>query len=166
MLYFYCDFRQPRLFVDVAASLTRQIVSMNAQLPSLVRDLFGRPDPEELPSLADLIRIYVDAASNFTEIFVVLDAFDELQMDGRDTFIGLIHNFQHPVTRVLVLSRLQPPEDLQEAFPQITALPLSPNEDDLHAVLSERLSATPFINMDDNLRTDLVVSLTQRANGL
>lgn len=142
---------------------------MNAQLPSLVHDLFGRSDHEERPSLADLIRIYVDAASNFTEIFVVLDAFDELQMDGRDTFIGIAHNFQHPVTRVLVLSRLQPPEDLhdlQEGFPHITALPLSPNEEDLRAVLSERLSATPFINMDDNLRTDLVFSLTQRANGL
>jgi hypothetical protein len=166
VLYFYCDFRQPRLFVDVAASLTRQIVSMNAQLPSLVRDLFGRSDREGRPSLADLIRIYFDAASNFTKIFVVLDAFDELQMDGRDTFTGIAHVLQHSDTKVLVLSRLQPPEDLQKAFPQITTLPLSPNEEDLQAVLSESLSATSFNNMDDNLREDLVSSLTQRANGL
>jgi hypothetical protein len=164
--YFYCDFRQPRTFVDIAASITRQIVSLNAQLPLLIRDLFGRPDREEHPSLADLIRIYFDGASIFDKVYVVLDAFDELERNKDETFTGISHVLRHSETRVLALSRSEAPEKLRKSFPRITPLVLSPNKGDLHSVLSQSLASTPFNNMDENLKDDVVTSLTEKANGL
>jgi hypothetical protein len=164
--YFYCDFRLPRTFVDIAASITRQIVSLNAQLPPLVRDLFGRPDREEHPSLADLIRIYFDGVSAFDKVYVVLDAFDELQRNKDETFTGISHVLQHSETRALVLSRSEAPAKLQNWCPHFTPLILSPNKEDLYSVLSQSLTSTPFNNLDEKLKDDVVTSLTGRAGGL
>lgn len=83
VIYFYCNFGQhhEQKPVHFLASLLKQLVQRQPSIPQNVRDLYNRhTDKKTRPPLDEISKVLHSVIVNYSRVFVVVDALDELQV--------------------------------------------------------------------------------------
>lgn len=152
-------------------SLLRQLGEVaSSSLPAAIEDLYASFKREEYKDSADeLGKIFVAAATHFTNVYLVLDALDERDASRHRTrFQRFLTDLkQDTSTRILVTSRGRG-RDTDQAFKDCPHLEISAHEDDLRQYVLQMIEDDPDseYELDAGFTERLVKEIVLNASGM
>jgi ankyrin repeat protein len=81
--YLYCNFRRKseQTARDLLASVLKQLAHQRPSLPAALRSLYDKhKDQRTWPSFEDIAKVFQSVVSEYTKVFVIIDALDELSL--------------------------------------------------------------------------------------
>ena len=167
--HIYCNYKetQNQNAENLVSKLLQQLLQQINHIPKYIEALYEdhvragmRLGREE--ALATLRSI----ATSFARVFIVIDALDECDPTILNSFIGPLSKI--PGIRVLVSSRDLP--YIERCFTSCRRLEIRANEIDIRSYVQDRIKEevelADFVNEDENLREEIVVTLVQRSCGM
>lgn len=165
LVYVYFDFKDPsQTASNVACSLLMQLVSRLKSIPPSLQSLHQRLSP--LKKRLDLnasIEHFLLSSSQYSSVFVVIDAFDECDDGQHNSILSLIRRLSQSSVRVLVTSRphVQKFSILSRECP---SLEVRADNDDVRRYVTTRLAQEP--DLAEELKESIATKLTTGAEGM
>ncbi|KIW65653.1 hypothetical protein PV04_07893 [Phialophora macrospora] len=173
--YYYYDYSEqqsqhPSAF---ARSLLRQLSSHGENVPSAVAEFYQRTRNavKDQTWFHDLLAITRRVVATFTRCFIIVDALDEAdsqsQRSGFFEVISAIRSSSGSTVKLLATTRPHAFNLLGKFHDPVTVEVLA-DAGDLHRFLAQAIDEHPDSEdlMDDELRTQVLDTLTNTANGL
>jgi hypothetical protein len=139
-IYFEYQEQKQQTSLVVMASIVRQLL---AQIPPSrfiedVRKMYQEKRSQQ-PMLDDIKQILSSIPGQFSRVFVVCDALDEMdQYNQREHLLPLFHHMKDSGIRLFLTTRPHP-ADIQESFSTASIIELTPAINDLRLYVEERL---------------------------
>ena len=119
------------------------------------------------PELSVVKRIFLNACSEYSKIYILLDALDECEDRFQKSVIQFLDMLNGRAdVRILITSRYHL-EDIQVAFGQAPQLKLQAKDIDLRQYLSQRIDDDPMaIIIDQEFKSQIIEKIIGNAHGL
>ena len=159
----YCDFlaQQEQSNISLLGAILKQLISRGG-VPGHIREAFNEAKEEfsgrglRLPNMVAILK---KTTASLQQIFVCVDALDELAPGHRRGLLGSQQEIVRvsPNIRILLTGRPHIDDEIAEFFPKAVRIPISPTQDDIKNYLEMRLKGdtTPKA-MDGQLRADIM----------
>ncbi|CZR65951.1 uncharacterized protein PAC_15851 [Phialocephala subalpina] len=163
-------YRQDEQKADaLLASLLKQLAGYQPSLPSSVKDLYDRHESKQTrPSLEEISSTLQSVATQYTRLFIIVDALDECQASNgcRQRFLSELFNLQAKVGKnVLVTSRFIP--EITDKFIGRTLLEIRASEEDIRRYLSGHMSHLPaFVERSPDLQEEIITDIINATVGM
>ena len=173
--YFYFDFNDPekQKLQNCLSSLIAQLCGLALAIPEKLKSMYNRCGRgNQTPSLNDLkdIMSYFATASEFNDIFLILDALDECPKDGNEDsrselleWIQEISNQLSFSVRLLVTSRPEPDIGKILCPPAFRSVSIQGSQvkSDISRYIQSQLSGFPI-----SMKPAIEKTLTDKADGM
>lgn len=169
--YFYCNFRQrdEHTLDNLLASLLKQLLDSRGPLPGSVQSLYDRHRRKSTrPTLRDLSKVLLDVASEYSRVFVLVDALDEYQISDRsvDKMLSEIFHLQKSCNvSYFATSRHNP--NIESAFENCLRLEIRADTDDVRRYLLGHLDQLPsFVSQNPRLQSEIIDAIVNAVDGM
>jgi hypothetical protein len=151
--------------VDVLASLLKQLASSLESVPACLTGLYGNFKADNpRPDQATLLELLVEFAKESPEVFVFLDAFDECDPTLRGHVVAIVKRLHEAKIKVWVTTQPGRLRDLaKDGLKDAIKAEIKARETDVASYIRAKL---PTEGIDDNLRMDIVNTISLAADGM
>ena len=166
--YLYCNFRQEQeqRFIDLLASLLKQLVQGQPCLPKSVQSLYEEHQNKRTRPLCDEISKTLHSVTlGYTKTFIVVDALDECQSLERRQLLSEIFKLQASAeVNIFATSRFIP--EITDKF-KSPSLEIRASEEDVRKYLSEHMQRLPLcVLMNQTLQEEITTSIINAVDGM
>ena len=142
IVYIYCSYKEQDCQTDsnLIASLLQQLAQTNPLISDEILLLYNdRIEKQTRPTLDEWSRLLQAEASQFSEIFVIIDALDECSDYTRASLLSVIQKL--PNSHLLVTSRhiLTVEREFKCEFKATTSLEICERDEDIRRYLESRI---------------------------
>jgi hypothetical protein len=167
--YLYCNYKaQNQTTINFVASLLQQLIQRLPAIPSNIISIYKQHIHKQTrPSLAEYSRLLQSQVRQFSKVYIIIDALDEYpQGYGINDLLPEIRKL--PNIHLLVTSRFV--ADIEHEFAEASCLKICAHDKDVKNYIETRISEEPLmvrhIKMDPTLRTAILDTITEKANGM
>ncbi|EGO59866.1 hypothetical protein NEUTE1DRAFT_109326 [Neurospora tetrasperma FGSC 2508] len=173
--YIYCDYRRQgeQTALKLLSSLTKQLCLSKESLSPGVGALHAKHTSKSTrPSLQEVTQALKDVIKNFTRVYVVVDAFDELldDEDHRNAFVDGLRNLGQSSSNLKLFITSRPfLTDINQFFDDAAKVEISANQDDLGRYVDGRFSKMPVsspLRANEVLQQEVKDTISQAARGM
>ncbi|KAK3491722.1 purine and uridine phosphorylase [Neurospora crassa] len=175
--YIYCDYRRQgeQTALKLLSSLTKQLCLSKEFLSPGVEVLLSKHKSKSTrPSLQEVTQALKDVIKNFTRVYVVVDALDELldDEDHRNAFVDGLQNLGQSSSNLKLFITSRPffrDTDINQFFDDAAKVEISANQDDLGRYLDGRFSKMPLsspLRANEVLQQEVKDTISQAARGM
>jgi hypothetical protein len=167
--YLYFNFRrgEEQMAEDLLASLLKQLAQERSPLPDSVKELYER-HKRTRPPFDEISRVLQSVATEYSRVFIVIDALDECQTSYscRTRFLKEIFNLQAKSgANVFVTSRFI--TEIIKKFKGSISLEIRANDNYIRAYLDGHMSSLPsFVSHSPELREGIRNGIVKAADGM
>ncbi|KAL8791314.1 MAG: hypothetical protein Q9195_005933 [Heterodermia aff. obscurata] len=167
--FIYCNYKEraQQTLANLLSSLARQFISQRNLIPDTLRSSYSRHTKNGTqPSHVELLELLADVASEFSSLFLVIDALDECDfIDGTRTgLVSGLRQLLHHGAHLLFTSR--PLGDVESLFKDCPQLEIRASERDIRCHVSSRLMSEPrlakHIATDNDLLNAILDTIVAR----
>ena len=171
--FIYCNYKEraQQTLTNLLSSLSRQLIDRSNSVPETLRSSYSRHFKKGTrPSHTELLELLADIASEFSSLFIVIDALDECSsIDGtRSSLVSGLRKYLHSGTRLLFTSR--PSGDLESLYMDCPQLEIRASESDIRCHVSSRLMSEPrlvkHVAADPGLLNEILDYIVARSDGM
>jgi hypothetical protein len=172
IVYTYCNFRrqQEQKPVDLLASLLKQLIQRLPSVPPSIQKLHENHQHKRTrPSLDEISQVLQSVVTNYSKIFIIIDALDECQVSdrGRKRFLAELFNLQTKNTTNLFVTSRFIPEIEKEFDGRSMPLEIRASDHDLHKYLDRHMLNLPsFISRSAELQKEMKNAIIKAVNGM
>ncbi len=169
--YVYCDYKDQaaQTASNLVACLVRQIIGQPKVLPQQLAALGEDLEIQNRrPSLNDLKRLLLALCSQYTRIFIVVDALDECEAaHERRLLLPILESLPDARTRLFVTSRPNN-EDISQTFRKASRITIAAPESDLRRYITERIEERKDFasKLTPDLKESITSTIPARASGM
>ncbi|KAH8786634.1 hypothetical protein BGZ57DRAFT_817784, partial [Hyaloscypha finlandica] len=168
--YIYCNFRRQdeQKISDLLASLLKQLAAIQPSLLGIT-ELYDRHNTKRTrPSLDEISRSLQAITSQYSRVFLIIDALDECQVsDGcRQRFLSSLFNLQaQHKANLFITSR--PISSIEKEFEGISKLEIRASEEDVQKYLDGHLFRLPgFVARSLELQEEIKTEVIRAVDGM
>lgn len=140
LAFMYCSYneREEQTFVNLVASLARQLMQQDGVIPDDVRILYKRHHEKGTrPTLVECTQLLFSQLNTCSRVFLIVDLLDEgTQYETRNDLLSELLQLP-PTTALRITSRPLPGIDLQ--LSHSSRIDIHANDDDIRICLGGRL---------------------------
>ncbi|KAI0905418.1 hypothetical protein F4823DRAFT_627840 [Ustulina deusta] len=169
--YIFLNFRRTaeQKLNDIVASLVKQLAQTQPLSASIKTFFKGHKARNTRPSFDELCRALNSLVTEYSRVFIVIDALDECQMGDDDCRLKLISkllNLQSKLrVSVLATSRFIP--EITSKFDGAVVKEIRASEDDIMRYIDGKLSILPnFVSRDIGLQDEIKKSIVDCVDGM
>jgi hypothetical protein len=174
VIYFQYDARNLQTSENILRTLCKQIVYQLDVIPDCVQTAYNISKSRGTSLLidtADFFSILAECVTNFSTVFLMLDALDECADDQRLALLKILQPIFGPKMRGFVTSRphvrdtpdFREDDELQRWLQDENTLEIATSPDDIAIFLEEQFKG---IKPDDeNLKSKVVMTIRTKAQG-
>jgi len=156
----YCDFQtqQDQTITRMMGAILKGLVGRES-IPEYLREAFRKAFASRGLRLPDLMGLLRKAVASLRQVFICIDALDEFLPRDLPVLLGSLKDIvrESPGTRIFLTGRPPVREEIQECFPEVIVIPVSPNKGDIRCYLEMRLDRDHRERaMDNDLRVDIM----------
>jgi hypothetical protein len=154
--------------IVVIGSLCKQLLESMTNIPHSVKEIYNRQSTKGRCDLASVKSIFLNACSEYSQVYLLLDALDECE---EKTFRKEIINFLNLLKtrsdlRIFATSRYHP-IDIQNAFSQNLQLKIEANDSDLRCYVSSIIENDMMADMiDEEFKEQIIDRVIRSAQRL
>jgi len=161
--------RQSQTTINLIASIWKQLVRSLGSLPQDARNLYSQHAKQgSRPSIIDMFDLLESVSSEFSKIFVVIDAFDECKDDDSRAELYKLLTDLTTAVNVLITSRFIDLEAFE--FKDMTEMHLSTNEEDVRRYVSNRVTSIKALRRrshnDETLRKEIINKVVENSKDM
>lgn len=167
--YVYCNFRQQheQKAENLLASLLKQLIQGHASAPECVVELYEKYDKTKgratIDEICELLR---QVATDYSRVFILIDAVDECQDSSRVTFLTKILWLQAQTGANLFATSRRIP-DIMEKFEGNPTLEIRADDEDVLKYLDGQMSELPsFVRQSIELQEDIKAAIVKAVDGM
>ena len=172
LAYVYCNYKErfQQTFKNLVSSLIRQITDQAHTIPDTLRALHQRHVRHStLPTRSELLELFATVASQFSSVWIVIDALDESNdIDGTRSSLKSDLYTALPNASFIFTSRRLKAIEMQ--FGDFPSLEIRANDRDIRLYLSTQLEnearLAKHIMADESLRTLILDTIVRRSDGM
>jgi Cdc6-like AAA superfamily ATPase len=171
IIYIFCNFRRgdEQTLYHLIAGVLKQIVQVRRALPESLKILYETYKPERTrPTLHDILGILYSIVSEYSRLFVIIDALDECQISEncRNLFLDELFKLQKKALLNLCVTSRDIPE-IKERFTDCTVLRIHADKYDVRRYLASHISGLdPFIARIPGLQEKIFSRIISAADGV
>ncbi|KAL4779153.1 hypothetical protein BJX76DRAFT_365505 [Aspergillus varians] len=167
--YLYCSFRRrpTQTFRDLLASLVRQLVQRDSEIPECVRKAYSQSRNKKIqPKASELLQFLQVFSAQLPRVFIVVDALDECEGAARDSLLAAVYSLQDEYNvNFLATSRYIP--DTIAAFEGCPSLEIRATMEDVWRYLRSQLSRLPsFVSRNKELQCEIIAEVSKAVGGM
>lgn len=169
--YIYCNFRRQdeQKIDDLLASLLKQLAETQLSLPGPVKELYDRHKTRRTrPSIDEISRCLQAVVTQYSRVFVIIDALDECQVSNscRQRFLSEIFSLQtNHGASFFATSRFIP--EITMKFRGKISLEIRASKADIGRYLEAHMRhLTPFDDWNQQLRDEIKVEISDAIDGM
>lgn len=169
--YIYFNFRRhhEQRLEDILASLLKQLAMGLPSLPDIMKVLYNKHRQRETrPSLDELSRNLHSVTSQYTKVFIIIDALDECQSmdESRDRLLSEIFNLQTKSDLSFLATSRSIPE-IMARFEGNPSLEIQASSQDVQRYLRGHLRRLPrFVSQSTELQDEIITDITKAVDGM
>ncbi|KAF2187187.1 purine and uridine phosphorylase [Zopfia rhizophila CBS 207.26] len=163
--YLYCNFhrQQEQKPVDLLLCLLKQLIQGRSSVPENVKSLYDRHMTKRTrPSIDEVSNALHSVFTDYSTVFIIIDALDECQVsgEGRTKFLSEIFNLQAKAeVNLFTTSRAIP--EVEREFKGCISLEIRANDEDVYKYLDGRISqaqshALQRPDLRENIKTEII----------
>ena len=173
LAYIYCNFRQQdqQKPTDILASILKQLVQRQPSMLQYIRDLYDQhKDHQTRPSFGEILRAIYSVSSQFSKIFIIIDAVDEwgtIEGGYKKTLPAIFDLQMKTGANLFATSRIN--DDIAALFqgaPSLQTKPIRATEDDIARYIDGQLPLLPSDILDDPLKIAIKSKIIQAVDGM
>jgi hypothetical protein len=172
--FVYCDHKQHLLqrVEYFIGAIVRQIVERKQNIPNTVEALYqtnrGRGTTPTRTEYLDLLH---SLSTEFSELYVVIDALDECIDNSRDMiWKDLLTSLKDSVTNLRLLYTSRHIDNVETASPESTCIEIVASDADMQTYIHRQISTKPnlsqFCKQDANLENDILQVVVSKSEGM
>jgi hypothetical protein len=170
--YVYCNFqrRDEQKIDDLLASLLKQLAESYPSLPGSVKDLYDRhKDKRTRPLLEDISSTLHSVVTEYSRVFIVVDALDECQASNgcRARLLSELFNLQNRHgANILATSRFIP-EIVNQFKGSSQSLEIRASREDVEKYLEGHIGQlSSFVQENRQLQTNIKIGISEAVDGM
>ena len=146
--YLYCNFKrqQEQKPADLLSSLLKQLVQEKSSVPESVKSLYERhKNKGSRPSLEEILKSLHSIATDYSRVFILIDALDEFQISNvdRKKFLLEVFKLQNKTgTNIFATSRFIP--EIMKEFEGSISLEIRARHEDVQRYLDAHMFELPL----------------------
>jgi hypothetical protein len=169
----YCDYKDQasQTTLNLLGSITKQVIQGRSSHFKPLNDLYeSLQQRSALPSIKDYEALLHTACRTFQNVYLVVDALDELPADRRKTILPVLIGLQkQQLARVLVTSRPHA-QDIQRAFRDQTKLEIRASDEDVQQFIRTQVDddedLLDAIDNDEKMKDEVIETMATAAQGM
>lgn len=169
--YLYCDFRRQheQKTEGLLTNLLKQLAQKQASMPDGVQALYDHyRDKPKRPSLDEISRALHSVSILYSNVFIIVDALDECQVnDGcRTRLLSEIFNLQvRGKVNFFSTSRFIP--EILETFEESMSLEIRARDEDVQKYLAGHMERLPsFVSSSSDLQDEVKATISKAVDGM
>ena len=165
--YIYCNFRRQveQTIENLLASLLKQLAQSQPSLPGTLTELHDRhATNRSRPSFEEIFGSLQEVTTQYSRVFIVVDALDECQIsDGcRQRFLSSLFNLQ-----VNLFATSRPISSIEKEFGGHLMLEIRASEEDVRKYLDGHLFRLPgFVARRPELQEEIKTEIIKAVDGM
>ena len=169
----YCDYlnQQEQTTTNMIGAILKQLVGKR-DIPEDLRKTLG--EEKRIAGgrglrLTDLMRMFRTTIASLPQVFIAIDALDELLPKHVPELLGSLRDLvrESPKMRVFLTGRPHVTGDILRYFAKAVVMPISPNGDDIRSYLEMKLDRdTEPDAMNDSLRADILRIILEKTSDM
>jgi Cdc6-like AAA superfamily ATPase len=169
--YLYCDFkrREERKHADLLSSLLKQLVQEQSPVPESVKSLYERhKDKGSRPSLEEILKSLHSIATDYSRVFILIDALDECQISHaiRRKFLSEVFNLQNK-TGINIFATSRFILEIVKEFEGSISLEIRARDEDVQRYLDAHMSELPLCVSRNRALQDIIqVEIIKAVDGM
>jgi len=169
----YCDYlaHQEQTTTNMMGAVLKQLLG-KVDIPKDLRQEFQEGKKVaggQRLLLPDLVRRLKIAIASLPQVFICIDALDEILPKNLPALLESIREIiqECPRTRIFLTGRPHVKENIQKYFTKAVIIPIKPNTDDIKNYLETRLDRDDEPEaMDNDLRADIVRIIPEKMSDM
>jgi Cdc6-like AAA superfamily ATPase len=169
--YIYCNFRRQyeQLPIHILLSILKQLFQKRPSIPESVKRLYERyKGDKSRPTLTEILEVLSEVSSDYSRVFILVDALDESQLYPRDRAKVLMSLFdlQSRIgANLFATSRSIP--DITKEFEGSNIVEISASEADVQKFVDDQMDRLPaFVLRDPYLQDEIKTTISKTVNGM
>ncbi|PKY00089.1 hypothetical protein P168DRAFT_313597, partial [Aspergillus campestris IBT 28561] len=170
LAYMYCDYRDPmhRKAENILGSIIKQLLERLPQIPETITQIHKRCIRDNRAmTLEDARNMYIAAISQFSKVYICLDALDELTQGPLRDLIKCLRD--EPSLRLYLTSRTHTQEIVGELFENKHTIIVKAQEKDIRRFIVREIGGPNDVApnaMDSKLKADIIATVAGSARGM
>jgi hypothetical protein len=151
---------------DLLASLLKQLVQARP-IPEIIKSLYeSHKSRRNYPSNDEISKALHSICTNYSKVFIVVDALDEYQVSNRRILLSEIFNLQAK-SRISFFATSRFIPEITKEFEGSISLEVRANDDDIRRYLDGRISRLrPFVKNNPTLRDETKAEIIKAVDGM
>lgn len=163
----FCNYRESPTLSNIVGSFIQQIFR-DKSLPEEFHAIYSKySNSRMIPTEADLFRLLGTLLDQFRVVYIVIDALDEYQQNGRRKLVNQLRNLS---VNLNLLCTSWPLGDIAEIFQDATRLQIRATVEDISAYLQVQILETDllgrFCGRDPSLQNVILATISTKADGM
>lgn len=169
--FIYCNFRrqEDQNFKRLLASLLKQLAGGRHSLPESTKDLYRQHSIKRTqPSLEELLIDFECVISQYSEIFIILDALDECQLSGLNSLLSKLFDFQKD-HKMKILATSRPIPEITDWFSSINSIKLEIRAEtsDVTKFIEGRMEELLYVaRRNQTLKEEIKAGISEAVDGM
>jgi hypothetical protein len=167
-IYIYFDYKEvDQTAENVAARLLKQLVfNLDGSHPTIA-SLAQCKSRQQRPDLVVLIKMFTECTKEYTNICVIIDAFDECFQDQQARVTALLLKpLCEAGARIHITTRLSCVGDLTSVLTDASVEELRADHDDIKNYLNKKITERTDKSIEIGFKTRLIEIISGQANGM
>jgi Cdc6-like AAA superfamily ATPase len=152
--YLYCNFgrQQEQKLEHLLLSLLKQLAQKRASVPESVKTLYEYHSRERTrPSFNEILEALKSVAAQYSRVFILVDALDEISDKERQKFLRGIFDLQGKAgANLFATSRIN--DEIAQIFNKALFLPIRASNEDVESYMDGQIPRIKSYIVDDDLR--------------
>jgi hypothetical protein len=169
--YLYCNFKrqQEQKPADLLSSLLKQLVQEKSSVPESVKSLYERhKNKGSRPSLEEILKSLHSIATDYSRVFILIDALDEFQISNADRkkFLLEVFKLQNKTgTNIFATSRFIP--EIMKEFEGSISLEIRARHEDVQRYLDAHMFELPLcVSRNRALQDTIKAEIIKAVDGM
>ncbi len=168
--YIYCNFQRQheQKAEDMLASLLKQLTHGCSSFPQSVEDLYNRHEKDRTrPSFDEISKTLLLIATEYSRIFIAVDALDECDDSSRDKMLAEIFALQSRIQismNIIATSRIN--DTIQRHFDGFPSLEIYARDDDIQSYVAMQTELLETDLLDNDIREKIQNGVSKAAEGM
>jgi hypothetical protein len=169
--YIYCNFRrqEEQKLESLLASILKQLAQEQPSIPGSIKDLHDRHEKNRTrPSTDEISRALHSVATNFSRVFLIVDALDECQMTDGCRLKLLSEMFSLRVkTGANLFATSRPILEIKKEFKSYVSCEILARDEDVRRYLNGHMSQLPgFVKKRPDLQEEIKTAIAGVVEGM
>ena len=169
LAFIYCNFQKHQEQTDVGllAAILKQLVQSNDNCDERMKVLYNcHMRYGTRPSFPELLEIVEHVISEYSRVFIIIDALDECQKDVRDTLVDELRKLQHE-HNVMLMASSRFVDNIPPTFLNAPQVVIRARNEDVESYLDSKIQQLPpFIQQRPELKQLIETSIIGNYDGM